>query len=170
MDVPGWIVILCFVGIGKVSAGLQTPNKYALYKSLFGAPCNCKGGTLSVQPSAYTRQSDCGEKTAYLRQTSGVGQTGIVQNWVCVKKPKIIPAIGGKPGQCPIKCKYQDSIHSSCYSSIQQCTRKNNQTYFTAILVKTKKAVSYGDWANTPKVLGHNKYLEAFCMPHLYQI
>ncbi|XP_059891256.1 syncytin-1-like [Delphinus delphis] len=99
-----------------------------------------------VVPRGYTHMQDCGGITAYLVQEYRV--TGASQNWQCYHKPKPLPP----RATCPCST-FQESMHSMCYSSYQQCIGANNKTYFTAILQNNK----------SPTISDDNKYLQAGC-------
>lgn len=119
--------------------GLGKPSE-DIYTALFGAPCDCKGGTQTnnYATPTYTQVTDCGDKNAYL--TYDTNWNGVSSpKWLCVRKPPSIPVINGRPGPCPSECRgnIEPQMHSSCYSSFSQCTLDNN-TYFTAILQRTK--------------------------------
>ncbi|VFV39610.1 pol_fenv1 ame: full=pol polyprotein contains:, partial [Lynx pardinus] len=88
----------------------------------------------------YTQTQDCGTTIAYLTQT--YGSTGFEkQQWLCVNKPEPLPPMT----ECPCKT-FQESIHSSCYDSYQQCIGPDNTTtYFTAILQSTRAAIASDD-------------------------
>lgn len=60
---------------------------------------NCQGGTYSVSPfSVWVIQHvDCDTKIAVnMIDTSGYIFSNS-NNWICIKKPKIIPQVDGKP-------------------------------------------------------------------------
>uniref|UniRef100_A0A8C9DWT4 Uncharacterized protein n=2 Tax=Phocoena sinus TaxID=42100 RepID=A0A8C9DWT4_PHOSS len=125
------------------------PNKNALMQQLYGAPCECRGGTSEtpVVPRRYTHMQDCGGITAYLVQV--YGGTGVKTSWQCYHKPKPLPP----RAICPCST-FQESMHSTCYSSYQQCIGTNNKTYFTATLQNNK----------SPTISDNNKYLQAGCI------
>lgn len=125
-----------------------SPDKNTLIQQLYGAPCECRGGTMEtpVVPRGYTHMQDCGGITAYLVQE--YKGTGASQSWQCYHKPKPLPP----RATCPCST-FQESMHSMCYSSYQQCIGANNKTYFTAILQNNK----------SPTISEGNKYLQAGC-------
>lgn len=95
---------------------------------------------------------------------AGVVQSGMTQSWKCRPKPQIVQNKDGKPGPCPTKCTtYYQSVHSSCYDSVQQCIAPDGKTYYTAILQRTKNHRDTGDWANIPVAVGRSPYLESGC-------
>ncbi|XP_042556747.1 syncytin-1-like [Dipodomys spectabilis] len=149
----------------SVYAGFGGPvDRQELLKALFGPPCECRGGRVKAIPEQYTNTIDCGTNTAYLSMPPSNLGGYQKQTWVCVDKPRIIPATNGIPGSCPASCNYADQMHSSCYSTVQECTGASSKRYFTAILQKTKSETLGGEWSNVPQVMGStNKYSQASC-------
>ncbi|XP_053059811.1 syncytin-1-like isoform X1 [Acinonyx jubatus] len=153
------IIILLALNFKPLKGGLNAPvDKQALLQALYGRPCDCKGGivtTIALPHSKrivagsvgrgglqrhYTQTQDCGTTIAYLTQT--YGSTGFEkQQWLCVNKHEPLPPMT----ECPCKT-FQESIHSSCYDSYQQCIGPDNATtYFTAILQSTRAAIASDD-------------------------
>ncbi|XP_067578805.1 syncytin-1-like [Pseudorca crassidens] len=93
---------------------------------------------------------NCGGIIAYLEQTYGV--TGAPSGWKCYHNPQPCPLPPREPATCPCST-FQESMHSMCYSSYQQCIGANNQTYFTDILQNNK----------SPTINEGNRYLQAGC-------
>lgn len=172
--------------VTHVYGGFGPPvDRHQLYKQLYGAPCDCPGGTVNLTPRpysgqpaaqgevdlAYLAQTDCGTKIAYLaydgRPVASFGQTISKPKWTCINKPQVQPTIEGQPPPCPIECNFKSQMHASCYSQAQTCTSSNNTVYLTATLLRTKAASVGGDWAST-SVLGSNKFGQAACSgtPH----
>ncbi|XP_072471813.1 syncytin-1-like [Notamacropus eugenii] len=143
--------------------GFQSPNPAALSRTLFGSPCDCGGGVVTVRPNTYTRTIDCTDRTAYLayRHTA----TGISkQSWECVRKPRVIPPNGDQPGPCPTDCKYLEALHSTCYSSTQQCSSASGTVYLTALQEREYAGSVGGDWGLNPSSRGTtNKHAQASC-------
>ncbi|XP_072510569.1 uncharacterized protein [Notamacropus eugenii] len=143
--------------------GFQSPDPEALSRTLFGSPCDCGGGTVTVRPNTYTRMIDCTDRTAYLayRHTAiGISK----QTWKCVRKPRVIPPNGDQPGPCPTDCKYLEALHSTCYSSTQQCSSASGTVYLTA-LQEREYAGTFGDELGmSPSSRGTtNKHAQASC-------
>nr|XP_036852332.1 syncytin-1-like [Manis javanica] len=163
------------------------PTREELYIQLFGSPCDCKGGVMDLGPSLgghkqITSQGekliagpqlttrgpiDCQDKIAYL--TADISAGGFSsgrgwqpQSWKCVKKPKIIPTINGKPGPCPDPCQKATELHSTCYRTVQQCTGADGKKYLTAIL-QNGYAGSFGGEYDYSNPRGHSKYAQASC-------
>ncbi|XP_058133969.1 syncytin-1-like [Dasypus novemcinctus] len=138
------------------------PNLREVLKTLYGTPCECRGGQVTTVPHLYTRSVQCNNnKVAYLQAlTSNIGGY-TEQQWVCRNLPRIIPSEDGCPGPCTCKFTYP-AMHVHCYSEVQSYTR-NNKTYYTAILARTKFAVVGGDWSNKPSPLGNSKLTQAGC-------
>lgn len=154
------ILTLLSILIPLTSGGLGPPvNKDQLILKLFGNPCRCDGGSTAGEPPRYTRIADCGSFTAYLVYEQRID--GIKQSWKCRTKPKIILPVDGKPGPCPSDCQTVTELHSTCYSSVQQCSHTNGKVYLTAILEKTYLGSIGGEYDHTSK--GHSKYVQASC-------
>ena len=102
---------------------------------------------MSEPPSDRVSQVTCSGKTAYLMPD---------QRWKC----KLIPKDTSPSGplqECPCNS-YQSSVHSSCYTSYQQC-RSGNKTYYTATLLKTQTGGT-----SDVQVLGStNKLIQSPC-------
>ena len=93
-----------------------------------GNPCDCRTGTENAIPNwgqgsdgvirdPLLAAIDCGSKTpSQVVGTSGSGSCSM--NYFCVSKPQIIPVADGRLGLYPCTTFY-DSMHSSCYSSVQ---------------------------------------------------
>ncbi|XP_036130979.1 syncytin-1-like [Molossus molossus] len=117
---------------------------------------------MKVIPTSSSRIVDCGTKTAYLEYIARRGG-GYTQSWVCVEKPTIIPVSDdGKPGPCPTECKVASQMHSICYQDAQQCTHVDGKQYLTAILQRTYRGSSGGDWDFTSG--RSSKYSQASCV------
>ena len=120
------MVILCNLTV--VRAGFDDPRKArALVQKLHGKPCECSGGQVSEAPPNSIQQVTCSGKTAYLMTN---------QKWKCRVTPRDLTPSGGELQDCPCNT-FQDSMHSSCYTEYRQC-RANNETYYTATLLKTQ--------------------------------
>lgn len=133
----------------------------AVLQQVYGKPCDCRGGQQMPAPGMYiTRQVDCGDRIAY--QAINRNNVALGQNWYCARKTPVIPLVHGRPGPCPCNV-FQASMHSTCYSSAQQCTGKDNKTYFTAILSRVSPGTVGGDWSIQPQVLGNYKLAQAPC-------
>lgn len=156
-------------------------------KQLYGNPCDCKGGIMDFEPTLgghkqVTSQGikhlagpqmsaeqtvDCQDKIAYLTAdisaggfSSGLGWKPL--SWKCVKTPKIIPTINGKPGPCPNPCPKVTALHSTCYHSVQQCTGTDGKQYLTTILQRSSTG-SFGGEHDDSNLRGHSKYAQAPC-------
>lgn len=118
---------------------------------------------VTVRPNTYTRMIDCTDRTAYLayRHTA----TGISkQSWKCIRKPRVIPPNGDQPGPCPTDCKYLEALHSTCYSSTQQCSSASGTVYLTALQEREYAGSVGGDWGLNPSSRGTtNKHAQASC-------
>ena len=135
--------LITTVIVTVVLGGFAPVNKEEILTKLYGSPCDCKGGIMDLEPSlgGHTqitsqgeqpvagpqfitgRPVDCQDKIAYLTAdisaggfSSGVGWKP--QSWKCVRKPKIIPTINGKPGPCPNPCQKATELHSTCYRTV----------------------------------------------------
>lgn len=137
------------------------PNPSELLQRLYGNPCDCKGGTSRVTPKSFTKITDCNTKTAYLVYLSQIGG-GFTQQWECVLKPKTIPTVDGSPGPCPKDCQIVTELHSTCYSSVQQCTHSDGKIYLTTVLQRTYSG-SFGGEYDHSNPTGHSKYARASC-------
>lgn len=147
-------------------AGFGEPvDLRALQKSLYGPPCACNGGTQTIIPTTYTQAADCSNKTAYLEAprspTGGYGKL----RWVCVSKPKVIPPGPSGPGPCPPDCVNLETLHSTCYTSVQTCMDSTGQLRLTVIQQRARSGTAGGDWDHSPKSIGghSNKYAQASC-------
>ncbi|XP_072483817.1 uncharacterized protein [Notamacropus eugenii] len=79
-------------------SGFQSPDPEALSHTLFGSPCDCSGGTVTVRPNTYTRMIDCTDRTAYLayhHTATGISK----QTWKCERK--YAGTFGGELGMSP---------------------------------------------------------------------
>ncbi|XP_074073494.1 uncharacterized protein LOC141508610 [Macrotis lagotis] len=123
-----------------------------------GAPVTVGGGGVLL---SYAQQVDCTNKVAYLAYR--VTSTGVSrQSWKCVTKPRIIPPNGDHPGPCPSDCIYLQALHSTCYSSTQQCTGLEQKVYLTTIQEKEYAGTFGGDAVLI--ISGKtNKYAQASC-------
>nr|XP_020818692.1 syncytin-1-like [Phascolarctos cinereus] len=158
-------ILVIFLLFRGSHGGFQSPDPVALSRALFGSPCDCGGGTFTVRPATYTQEVDCGEKTAYLAYRHSI--TGVSKpKWECVRKPRVIPPNGGQPGPCPSDCNYLEALHSTCYSSTQQCSGSSGTVYLTTIQEREYGGSTGGDWAHiTSQGLrgSTNKYAQASC-------
>lgn len=140
--------IIFLYNLVLVYAGFDDPRKaIELVQKRYGRPCDCSGGQVSEPPSDRVSQVTCSGKTAYLMPD---------QRWKC----KLIPKDTSPSGplqECPCSS-YQSSVHSSCYTSYQQC-RSGNKTYYTATLLKTQTGGT-----SDVQVLGStNKLIQSPC-------
>nr|BAQ21767.1 envelope protein [Simian retrovirus 4] len=132
-----------------IYAGFGDPREALTHiQNKHGKPCECKGGYVNRPPSSHVAAISCGSHTAY-QPTNNL-------KWQCVSTPKTTS--GGHMGQCPSACndKSYDSVHSTCYSSYQQCTI-GNKTYFTAIITGERTATI--GVSNVPTVIGSGQNL-----------
>lgn len=120
-------------------------------EAMYGKPCDCKGGVMNGRalligeiwsPNKAYAQVEFGDTWAY-RALQPSGSTPSLE-WHCVTKPKMIPYVNGCPVPCPCDT-YQQVVHSSCYRVVQQCTGKDNITYFTAILNQVREEMRIDD-------------------------
>lgn len=134
-----------------------TPEQ--LLKTLYGNPCDCSGGIWEAPPSRYSSSADFGDKNAHLGildSTTG----GVTQKWVCIRKPKPLPAPGRK---CAEECNFVDQMNAICYTEYTVCS-KDGKTYFMAIPHRTFGVTFGGDWSVIPQTDGPNqKYAQASC-------
>lgn len=148
--------------VTPVYGGFGPPvNRQQLLQQLYGNPCDCQGGTVTITPRSYTRHTDCGNKLAYLAYTTQITGTS-PQKWTCVPKPPVISPINNRPGPCPTGCSMQSQMHVTCYKKAQTCTGSNNKTYYTAILEKTFAGSSGGEGDYTAPT-GVSKFSQASC-------
>ncbi|XP_053421581.1 uncharacterized protein LOC128567978 [Nycticebus coucang] len=127
-----WLLIGISLLIRKNEGGFGNPHEArALLQKLTGTPCECRGGTWNGETTPLLNV-DCGDKTAYLVRRQNVHGA---QAWVCSKKAKIIPTFNNKPGPCPC-IEFHPPVHNTCYEQVQLCTGTDNNTYFTAILIR----------------------------------
>ncbi|XP_030791121.1 syncytin-1-like isoform X2 [Rhinopithecus roxellana] len=78
--------------------------------------------------------------------------------WRCVSTPRI--SDGGGVTTCPCDT-FKATMHSSCYTTYQECT-SDNKTYYTAILTRTRNPTIGA--SNVPTVLGNtNNLVSAGC-------
>lgn len=54
-------------------AGFDAPAGNDLLASLFGPPCDCRGGYTRVTPQQFSYSNDCNEYTAYLTYRPSTG-------------------------------------------------------------------------------------------------
>lgn len=149
-------------------AGFQDPEQALL--RLFGNPCDCKRGYSAGIPTPHLRTVDCGSSTSYLTYGRGkIRMTSIVstnqntiQGWQCVWKPRVVPS-HGKPRPCPGGCSMATQMHSTCYSSVQQCTHSDGKIYLTAILERTYSGSTGGEFDYT-RSQANSKYGQASCL------
>ncbi|XP_038598669.1 syncytin-1-like [Tachyglossus aculeatus] len=153
------VLSLLLLLLPGTQGGFETPDRAALSRTLFGSPCDCKGGMLSVRPASYTRSVDCTTKMAYLAYRHTITGTS-KQSWECVTKPRVIPAIGDQPGLCPSGCVYLQALHSTCYDSVQRCTGPQDQPLPTAIQQRDYAGTFGGEWGSDPH---SSKYAQAPC-------
>ncbi|XP_072456377.1 uncharacterized protein [Notamacropus eugenii] len=158
------MIILAFLLLLHGShGGLQSPDPAALSRTLFGSPCDCGRGTVTVRPNTYTRMIDCTDRTAYLayhHMATGISK----QTWKCVRKPRVIPPNGDQPGPCPTDCKYLEALHSTCYSSTQQCSSASGTVYLTALQEREYAGTFGGELGMSPSSRGTtNKHAQASC-------
>ncbi|XP_033619826.1 syncytin-1-like [Fukomys damarensis] len=152
-------LLLLMALIKSTHCGFGNPHHARqLLQGMQSQPCQCFGGTsksFTIPPMGTYSSQDCGDKMAYLQYASGA-------KWKCIPKPKPLPKVNGKNPDCPCTT-FKQSIHSSCYSSYQECSHEG-KTYYTATLTRTRSAILGGDWSNNPQVLGHtNKLMTAGC-------
>lgn len=143
------LLVICPL-IPTAHAGFGDPNNAArLVSKMQGRPCDCKGGfTANIPAGGGYQKHDCGDKTAYLHLISRNYASYTINKWQCVKKPKPIPPVNGRPGPCPNECtSFYSSVHSACYSFYQTCTR-DNTTYFTATITGYHSGTFGGDWSS----------------------
>ncbi|XP_040328750.1 syncytin-1-like [Herpailurus yagouaroundi] len=149
-------LVLLALNLKLLEGGLNAPvDKQRLLQALYGRPCDCRGSVVSTialphskrivagsvgrggLQRSYTQTQDCGTTTAYLTQTYDTTRLQ-QQQWLCVNKPKPLPPMT----KCPCST-FQESMHSSCYDSYQQCIGPDNSTtYFTAILQSNRAAIA----------------------------
>uniref|UniRef100_A0A4X2KFV1 Syncytin-1-like n=2 Tax=Vombatus ursinus TaxID=29139 RepID=A0A4X2KFV1_VOMUR len=151
----------CLLAVLRVClAGFDALAGNDLLASLFGPPCDCRGGYTRVTPQWFSYSNDCNEHTAYLTYRPSTGG-GFKQRWECVAKPRVIPSLPGSPGPCHSPCRYYQAIHSLCYNSVQQCS-SNNKVYLMAVLQQAYAGTFGGETSAT--LQGHtNKYAQASC-------
>lgn len=142
-----WRIITLY-NIVTVYAGFGDPRKAKeLLRKQYGQPCDCRGGQISEPPSDRITQVTCTGKTAYLMPN---------QLWKCKSTPR-----DTSPSGPLLECScssFQSSVHSSCYTSYQQC-KSGNRTYYTATLLKTQTGGT-----NNVQVLGStNKLVQSPC-------
>ncbi|XP_070927389.1 syncytin-1-like [Macaca nemestrina] len=140
--------IIALYNIVTVYAGFGDPRKAKeLLRKQYGQPCDCRGGQISEPPSDRITQVTCTGKTAYLMPN---------QLWKCKSTPR-----DTSPNGPLLEClcsSFQSSVHSSCYTSYQQC-KSGNRTYYTATLLKTQTG-----GINDVQVLGStNKLVQSPC-------
>ncbi|XP_077812644.1 uncharacterized protein LOC144333269 [Macaca mulatta] len=140
--------IIALYNIVTVYAGFGDPRKAReLLRKQYGQPCDCRGGQISEPPSDRITQVTCTGKTAYLMPN---------QLWKCKSTPRDTSP-SGPLLECPCSS-FQSSVHSSCYTSYQQC-KSGNRTYYTATLLKTQTG-----GINDVQVLGStNKLVQSPC-------
>ncbi|XP_072867334.1 uncharacterized protein [Chlorocebus sabaeus] len=140
--------IIALYNIVTVYAGFGDPRKArGLLRKQYGQPCDCRGGQISEPPSDRITQVTCSGKTAYLMPD---------QSWKCKSTPRDTSP-SGPLLECPCSS-FQSSVHSSCYTSYQQC-KSGNKTYYTATLLKTQTGGT-----NDVQVLGSiNKLVQSSC-------
>ncbi|XP_077860652.1 uncharacterized protein LOC144341343 [Macaca mulatta] len=140
--------IIALYNIVTVYAGFGDPRKAKeLLRKQYGQPCDCRGGQISEPPSDRITQVTCTGKTAYLMPN---------QLWKCKSTPRDTSP-SGPLLECPCSS-FQSSVHSSCYTSYQQC-KSGNRTYYTATLLKTQTG-----GINDVQVLGStNKLVQSPC-------
>ena len=140
--------IIALHNIVTVYAGFGDPRKArGLLRKQYGQPCDCRGGQISEPPSDRITQVTCSGKTAYLMPD---------QSWKCKSTPRDTSP-NGPLLECPCSS-FQSSVHSSCYTSYQQC-KSGNKTYYTATLLKTQTGST-----NDVQVLGTtNKLVQSSC-------
>lgn len=140
--------IIALYNIVTVYAGFGDPRKAReLLRKQYGQPCDCRGGQISEPPSDRITQVTCTGKTAYLMPN---------QLWKCKSTPRDTSP-SGPLLECPCSS-FQSSVHSSCYTSYQQC-KSGNRTYYTATLLKTQTGGT-----NNVQVLGStNKLVQSPC-------
>lgn len=140
--------IIALYNIVTVYAGFGDPRKArGLLRKQYGQPCDCRGGQISEPPSDRITQVTCSGKTAYLMPD---------QSWKCKSTPRDTSS-SGPLLECPCSS-FQSSVHSSCYTSYQQC-KSGNKTYSTATLLKTQTGGT-----NDVQVLGStNKLVQSSC-------
>uniref|UniRef100_A0A7N9CCV9 Uncharacterized protein n=1 Tax=Macaca fascicularis TaxID=9541 RepID=A0A7N9CCV9_MACFA len=103
--------IIALYNIVTVYAGFGDPRKAKeLLQKQYGQPCDCRGGQISEPPSDRITQVTCTGKTAYLMPN---------QLWKCKSTPRDTSP-NGPLLECPCSS-FQSSVHSSCYTSYQQC-------------------------------------------------
>lgn len=113
------IILGLLLMIKQVEGGLDQPiDKQQLLTSLYGTLCDCQGDS-QLPPPCYYQSTDCGDKTAYLGLHSSTG--GFHQNWVCVSKPKPLPAL--PDDKCPKDCTFVDQMNAICYTSFTMLQR-----------------------------------------------
>lgn len=143
-----WSLVI-FFQVSLSRAGFGDPREaLAHIQNKHGKPCDCGGGYTQTQPTTYVTSISCGSHTAY-------SQVGSLK-WLCIKAPST-PS-GQHVGSCPQQCYTQsyESMHSSCYTSYQQCTI-GNKTYFTATITGSRTP-TVGQ-SNTPSVTGNSHNL-----------
>nr|XP_045239413.1 uncharacterized protein LOC123570965 [Macaca fascicularis] len=142
-----WRIIALYNTV-TVYAGFGDPRKAKeLLRKQYGQPCDCRGGQISEPPSDRITQVTCTGKTAYLMPN---------QLWKCKSTPRDTSP-SGPLLECPCSS-FQSSVHSSCYTSYQQC-KSGNRTYYTATLLKTQTG-----GINDVQVLGStNKLVQSPC-------
>ncbi|XP_072876344.1 uncharacterized protein [Chlorocebus sabaeus] len=140
--------IIALYNIVTVYAGFGDPRKArGLLRKQYGQPCDCRGGQISEPPSDRITQVTCSGKTADLMPD---------QSWKCKSTPRDTSP-NGPLLECPCSS-FQSSVHSSCYTSYQQC-KSGNKTYYTATLLKTQTGST-----NDVQVLGTtNKLVQSSC-------
>lgn len=130
-------------------------NPTALLQNV-GNPCDCKGGTSNtVLQRTHIATADCGDKTAYLPLQ---GIPGLPRGYICVPKPRVSDP-HSKNHSCPCST-FQESMHSSCYSSYFQCT-SGGQSYYATQLQSTRRSSSPD---HLPQVVHSSPYLSAPCV------
>lgn len=156
--------ILSPILLATTFGGLQSPPSISeLNQDLYGSPCDCKGGYTSTTPfsNQHTHTTDCGTSTAYLTFES-LKTGGQKASWKCVNIPKIIPSVNSKPGPCPQHCQQSTQMHSTCYTTVQQCTNSEGKVQLTAALERTYSG-SFGGEYDYSNSRGSSKYAQASC-------
>jgi hypothetical protein len=121
-----------------VNGGLGPPSGN-IHQTLFGSPCECKGGHLSKAPTSYTQTMNCTTKVAYFRAETNQNTGGFHRpEWVCVNKPKL--ATTKTPQNCSVACTYTQAMHISCYAIASICFNNQGKQHFQAILTRIRSA------------------------------